>query len=254
MKITGRMFVWACASMVTAAIGCGGNDGLSTHGADGGAGAGGSSAGTAGASAGSAGASTGTAGASTGSAGAGTCGAVQPCGGNVVGSWKIVSACFIKDASLDASDICATASIRLTSVSAMGTIDYSAAGTYQANGTIAIGFQLAVPLSCFVTGDTCADLDASFAQEMQQDMTITSHSCAVSASSCVCTIGALQSNESGTYSTSGSVLTTTPTGGDASNDSYCVQGNTLHDLAVDMSMQTSMGMAKVQGDIVYTKQ
>lgn len=227
-------------ALIVGGLGCGGNDGLSPGGqggSDGGAGAGGGNGG-----AGAGGSNVGV-----------TCGAVQPCGGSIAGTWKVASACFAKDASLDASGICATASIQLTTISAVGSTSYGADGTYQTTGTIKIGLQLTVPASCFATGETCADIDMGFAQE-QQDMTITSHSCAMSGSSCVCTIESQQGDESGTYSTSGTTLTTTATGGQPSDDSYCVQGNMLHDLAVDMSMQTSMGMVTIQGDITSTRQ
>jgi hypothetical protein len=194
----------------------------------------------------------------SGGAGAGSCGTVQPCGGAVVGTWKVASTCVLDDSAFasDATDICATATIHTTSISSTGGVTYGGDGTYQSTGTITIDFQLTVPTSCFAPGETCADLDAGFTQEMQQDMTITSHSCAMSGSSCVCTLGSNQpTTDSGTYVASGTTLTTTPTGGQASADQYCVVGgNTLHDLAVDMSMQTSMGMAKIQGDLVLTKQ
>jgi hypothetical protein len=194
---------------------------------------------------------------SGGLASGGMCGDVQPCGGAVMGSWKIASICNNGDDLLagDASDICDAATIHLTSFTGTGTVTYKTDATYQQAGDIKIGFQLTVPMTCFATGETCADLDTGFAQENQPGMTITSHSCVVSGSSCVCTVATdNDATESGTYSTAGTTLTTTPTGGDASGDQYCIEGNTMHDMTVDMTMQTSMGTAKIVADIVLTKQ
>ena len=55
--------------------------------------------------------------------------------------------------------------------------------------------------------------------------------------------------ESGTYITSGTTITTTDSTGASSSSYYCVQGNELHMLQVDMTM----AMGKVQADIVMTK-
>jgi hypothetical protein len=187
----------------------------------------------------------------------GSCGTVQPCGGSVVGTWKVASTCVLDDSlfASDATDICATATIHVNNISAMGGVTYGAAGTYQDTGSLMFSLQLTVPMSCLATGETCSDLDTGFAQEMQQDMTLTSHSCSTSGTSCVCALAFNEpTTDSGTYSTSGTNLTTTATGSQASTDAYCVEGNTLHDIAVDMSMQTSMGKIKIQGDVVFTKQ
>jgi hypothetical protein len=50
-------------------------------------------------------------------------------------------------------------------------------------------------------------------------------------------------------------LSSTPTGGAVSTDSYCVKGNDLHSIGIDLSMPMgTMGMVKIAGDIVFTKQ
>jgi hypothetical protein len=183
----------------------------------------------------------------------GSCGTTQPCGGSVVGSWKLASTCVLDDSlfASDATEICPTAMIHVNSISGVGGVTYGADGTYQDTGSLSIGLQFTVPTSCLAAGETCSDIDMGFAQ----DTTITSHSCSMSSAACVCTVAMTEPvTDSGTYSTSGTNLTTTPTGGAASTDEYCVAGGTLHDLAVDMSMQTSMGKVKIQGDVVFTKQ
>lgn len=188
-----------------------------------------------------------------GSSDGGSCGTVQPCGGSVVGTWKVASTCVLDDSlfATDATDICATATIHVNNVSATGGVTYGADETYQDSGSITVGFQLTIPTSCLQAGATCSDVDASFAS----DSTVTSHSCATSGAACVCSIVMTDPmTDSGTYSTSGTNLTTTPAGGSASTDSYCIAGGMLHDLTVDMSMATAMGKVKIQGDVVFTKQ
>jgi hypothetical protein len=242
MKTTARFF---STVIVVGLLGCGGGGG----GPLGVAGAGGKTTGTGG-----------TGGAPAGSAGAGggptiggpTCGKVEPCGGNIVGTWKVENTCLANGGLvMDASDICAGATLATTSVTGTGTETFAADGTYHAMGTLSIGFKLTIPTSCFAPGKTCAGLTA----EEQAQPSVTSASCATVGPSCVCQLTGGAGDETGTWTTSGTTLTTTPTGGTASTDPYCVQGNELHDIAVDMSMPVgSMGMAKIVGDIVYTRQ
>jgi hypothetical protein len=193
-----------------------------------------------------------------GSGGGGSCGAVQPCGGSVVGTWKASQVCILDPslAGIDATAICATATVEITSVSATGTSTYGADLTYQTAGTEKFGFRLTIPGTCSLNGMTCADVDANFKQQMQQDPTITSASCATSGTACVCNeMVVLDSAETGTYATSGTALTTTPAGQAATTDQYCVQGTALHDILVDMTMPMGgIGTVKVAGDFVLTKQ
>ena len=56
-------------------------------------------------------------------------------------------------------------------------------------------------------------------------------------------------SETGTYTTSGTNITTTDSAGSSSISAYCVQGNELHMLQVDMTM----AMGKIQADLVLTK-
>jgi len=92
-----------------------------------------------------------------------------------------------------------------------------------------------VPASC-LNGGTCADLAA----ELAQSPTLQSSSCTGS-TTCVCPLVyvPIDVTESGTYTTSGSTLTTTPTAGTAGSTSYCVEGNRVHFL--DVQTITDMG-------------
>jgi hypothetical protein len=191
------------------------------------------------------------------STGGGSCGQVQPCGGAVVGSWQLSNTCILDSSFLgvDATAICPTATIALTKFGGTGGITYGADQTYHSTGTVSIDFKLTLPTTCFGVGKTCADLQTSYAQQMQTSPTIKSATCATSVSACVCQISTVQdATEAGTYATSGTRLSSTPTGGTVSTDSYCVQGNELHSIGIDMSMPMgTMGMAKITGDLVFTK-
>ena len=98
---------------------------------------------------------------------------------------------------------------------------------------------------------TCAQLDQSIQTVLTQSPgTYQSAHCSGS-SSCTCTfvLAPQTTSETGTYTTSGTTITTTDSTGTSSSSSYCVQGNELHMLQVDMTM----AMGKVQADIVLTK-
>jgi hypothetical protein len=248
MTTTMRVF---SVVIVAGLVGCGGGSGST-----GGAGAGGSSTGTGGKSAGGGGAG-GTAIGSGGAGGAkttggGSCGTVEPCGGSVLGTWKIENTCLLNGGLVaDASAICPTATLVSTAISGTGMATWAADGTYHASGTLAATFELTIPNSCFAPDKSCASVDA----EMRADPTVSSAGCATSGSACVCQFTTIDGDQSGTWSTSGTTLTQTPTGGSATSDPYCVVGNELHDIALDMSMAVgSMGMAKIVGDVVYTRQ
>jgi hypothetical protein len=239
MKTSKRFF---SVLLVAGALGCGGGSGITPSG---GAGAGGAQAGAGGTGAGGTGAGGQTMGPSS-------CGMVQPCGGSIVGTWQVENTCLVNGGLIaDATQICPTATIAATKVSGTGMETWANDGTYHAMGTLSFDFKLTIPLSCFAADKTCAGLGA----EMMADPTVTSASCSTVGASCVCQLSTTEGDETGTYVTSGTTLTTTPTGDTASTDQYCVRGNELHDIALDMSMPVgSMGMAKIVGDIVFLRQ
>jgi hypothetical protein len=209
--------------------------------------------GTTGGGAGTTGGGAGTTGGGAGSHG--SCGTVQPCGGAIAGVWKATSACIL-DASLvgdtGIKQICSTASIEVTSVNINGTSTFRADDTYASTGTLMIGLKLTMPLSCFSTGKTCADLQAAY----EQQGTFDAPTCNVLGTACICSLASTRDmSDSGTYSTSGAAITTTGTDGTPSTDQYCVKGSELHDIGIDMTMPMGpMGMAKIQGDFVFAKQ
>ena len=232
MKTAARIF---STVILAGVLGCGGGGGGTT----GGAGAGGAAAGSAGAG-----------GART--TGGGACGTVEPCGGSILGTWKIENTCLLNGGLVaDASAICATATLVSTGISGMGMVTWAQDGTYRATGTLSVAFKLTIPNACFAPDKNCAGVDA----EMRANATVTSTGCATSGTSCVCQFSSVVGDQTGTWSVSGTTLTQTPTGDTETMDPYCVVCDELHDIAFDMSMSVgSMGMAKIVGDVVYKRQ
>jgi len=174
-----------------------------------------------------------------------------------VGAWKFSSLCIFDGALLtfDATDICALATLTLRTVTGTGGITYAANGTYQSSRTLTSEFRLTVPAKCFSADKTCAGLNARYAEQMQTDPALVSAACATAASDCVCQLSTRSAvEESGTYATSGTTLSTTPTGGSPSSDRYCVQGQELHHIAVDLAMPMgATGVATITAADVFTK-
>jgi hypothetical protein len=144
---------------------------------------------------------------------------VVACGGDITGTWKVVSSCFSGAASTSDLD-CTGESIYVDSISLEATITFSA-GTYDESLTSSSAVStVTAPVSC-LGGAGCPTSVTTDAGE--------SATCSVSGSNCVCTetITGGQSTASGTYTTSGSMITVTPSGGSAATDGYCVQGSTL---------------------------
>jgi hypothetical protein len=192
---------------------------------------------------------------------AGSCGKVSPCGGSIVGTWKIQDAC-ANSASAPLADMeCSGETLQIGSLNASGTVTFNADMTYTVSVNESFSETLNTPTTCLTMGGatvSCSDLSATAsAAAMGLDGGMTKASCATAGSNCACTITASNEvdNETGTYTLSGNTFTTTPTGSMSSSMSsstgYCVQGNTLHVISMMMATGTSTGPS---GDIVATKE
>jgi hypothetical protein len=187
--------------------------------------------------------------------GGGSCGKVQPCGGNVVGNYSISGGCFDNAAlSMQLGMQCPGATVNISGLNVSGNGSFNTDLTYSITETISASLSETIPTSCLTTGGvtvTCAQLDQEIqAVLIQSPGTYQSAHCAGS-SACTCTfvLAPQTTSETGTYTTSGTTITTTDSTGSPSSGSYCVQGNELHMLQVDMTM----AMGKIQADIVLTK-
>ena len=196
--------------------------------------------------------------ASCGGDGGGSCGKVAPCGGNLVGSWTFTGACVTRagvmtDLAGDFASFCPTATVGAAAETASGMIAFNADASYAVDITQSASLTIDVPASC-IAGASCSAYAAAI--EAQGDPSIQSVSCQ-GTSVCVCTlVTAPQSmTDSGTYSTSGTVATlASVSGGGSTGGDYCAQGNELHLLTVDRTMNMGpMGQAIVDEDIVATK-
>jgi hypothetical protein len=167
----------------------------------------------------------------------GNCAEVMACGGDVTGTWKITSTCVSGANSTDIGT-CAGETLQVDSVDFEGTITFDTGGTYEESLTSgSVAETLTVPTSC-LGGAACtaSSSDAGI-----------SGVCGVSGSNCVCSVSISQTSNtaSGTYSTSGSMITVTPAGDTATSDGYCVQGNTLTLLGSVSTTMSASGSAAV---------
>jgi hypothetical protein len=199
---------------------------------------------------------------SCGSGGGGTCGTVQPCGGDATGTWKISTACISGDSvSTELSQltqVCPSATATLSDLTVTGTITFNADATYAEMLTESGTVHATVPASCLAQGGlplTCAQLPAliALASGMSGGPTV---SCTGS-STCSCTarIPVMTTSTSGTWSRAGTSITLMAADGTEDGGPYCVQGDQIHLISVDMTMSTGpMGTAKIVADLVGTKQ
>jgi hypothetical protein len=185
-----------------------------------------------------------------------SCGQVQPCGGSVVGNWKMLGGCI--DGAALAEDIatnCPGATLTISNLQIAGTLGFNADLTYNA-GSITESFTELETLPASCLGMTCAQLDAMLQTMLDPTNGIQSASCSGD-SVCTCRVNVRINamGESGTYSTAGNVLTLT-NGADGSIDTpqYCVQADLLHVVTLSTTMMTPMGMARIDSDLVAQKQ
>ena len=182
----------------------------------------------------------------------GGCGTESACGGDVVGTWQVSSSCLAVDASsMMGSMGCPGATTSASGTKITGTITYSADKTFTSNLTTSGSLVITLPASCLTQQGvtvTCAQLQQALNGTM--NATFSSATCTESGGGCACSVAlnAVTSNETGTYSTSGGVLTQTDTSGIPDDSNYCVQGGQLS-LAAGASAMSS----GVTGLVVFTK-
>ncbi len=188
---------------------------------------------------------------------AATCGKVQPCGGNVVGSWQVVNDCETDAgraafasifATMAAGSFCPAQTLRGFEPSGSGSFVFNADQTYSASIVFGANIDVNVPGSCTAglgCGEFGANIQAQIAAGTYQP-NVTAFSCS-GASDCVCReVLEIPQSETGTYATAGSSLTFTAVNGEVSNFSYCIEGTTAHFL--------SLSGTTIDSDLVATKE
>jgi hypothetical protein len=182
------------------------------------------------------------------------CAQVEPCGGDVVGSWSFAGACVNNAAaSVTLAAICPGASISVSSLAVSGSITFNSDLSYSGPSvSVSETATESVPLSC--TGQaSCAALGTSSNGMTATCSGTTVCTCRVSSSASGTAAGALGS--SGTYSISDTTLALQSSSSTSTMGSYCVQGTELHLVSVDATMNMGpMGMATITSDVVALKQ
>lgn len=178
----------------------------------------------------------------------GSCGKVQPCGGNLVGSYSISAACTTAPmGGMDFGFNCPEASVGTPALSVSGSASFNADLTYTMTTTASATAQVMFPPACLApqTGGitlTCDQIN-QLVPLLIANMpgTIQSATCA-GGDTCTCTVTLVPqtTSESGTYVTSGTSLTTTDSTGAVSSGGYCVQGNEVHYIQVDATMPSTI--------------
>src|SRR5262245_38713385 len=178
-----------------------------------------------------------------------SCLKVAPCGGDLVGEWRLEAVC-VKRATLEASfaasiagGFCPTQTLGTVTRGVSGSLVMNADLTFSMTATLTGSTDFTVPASC-LTGTNCAAVNASLQAELASHPEVLSASCSGSAS-CLChEVISVPVAGSGTYSTAGSGLTADPPLDDSQ---YCVQGDTVHFLT-----STMPGM--IDADLVAVRQ
>jgi hypothetical protein len=187
---------------------------------------------------------------------ASSCGDLQPCGGDLVGTWVPNGSC-VNTGSIQTQYMnllggecpsgTALSVVNATSNWAKVSSTFNDDGSYAGTSTFSASIQLLVPNACLVTRG-CADLDADLRATVDPAKGIVAASCLNAETACSCSITQSRPtiNEAGTYSVSGTTLTLTPTGGTPEDVPYCVSDGELHLIRIDSG-------GAIASDIVLVK-
>jgi hypothetical protein len=177
---------------------------------------------------------------SCGGGDSGSCSGATPCGGDLSPArYKIASYCSTIAGKVTSPSCPAGITVVSNSLTFTGTITFNADKSYQSVSQGSGSLVETIPAQCLTAGGmtvTCAQLNTFFRQG--------EGSCTGSGD-CTCTInfGGTPSSASGSYATSGTTLTLTPSGGTASQTQYCATPTSVTIISSSMgSMMSSMGM------------
>jgi hypothetical protein len=171
-----------------------------------------------------------------------------------VGTWTAAAACASASFVMDLQGSCPAGTISGVTATQSGSYVFNADLTYSIAVTGQLSYDAALTASCNPTGMSCAALAAAESALSGGKVTVT---CTGSSGSCNCHSSvAVTDTETGTYSVAGTVITLANSADGSSTDqSYCVQGNTLHILDLDTTTNMGpMGQATIVDDATYTKQ
>ena len=171
-----------------------------------------------------------------GSNGSDRCGEVQPCGGDVVGTWTWSRACPSAAAyTAQANGSCRGSVVNSISQDVGGTLTFNADLTFHfENATNTLATNNSFPIDCQAVA-TCAALDRHEANTTQSIDTTCTGTTTCTCDSRVSTFG---QTVTGTYSTAGTALTMV-LGTVATTGGYCVEGNRLHQITLGTNQSTN---------------
>ena len=195
----------------------------------------------------------------------GSCPDMGNCGGDIVGTWKIVTSCFdglSQAVSSGTSGSCNQETIDASQISISGTMSYKADGTFMQSLKLAGNLKVLIPASCLTVQGitiTCAQLNQAASSQASSSGKansglggpLTCSNAGGGACSCSEPLQGSSSNNAGTYSAKDGVLT--QTGSSSSND-YCVQGNRLYLQAHQNMSMGSTGQVALGSRMVLEKQ
>jgi hypothetical protein len=174
----------------------------------------------------------------------GQCAGDVTCGGNVVGTWDIISTCV--SGSPTSGEGCGVQSFDASNLRETGSITFDNDGTYSVTFVVSGKVEETITESCLSNGAisiTCDDFNTLLQTSVMKsaDGAIASASCHGVSVSCACSFefATKTMTESGTYIASGGTVTTTASGGSPEAQGYCVQGSIM--TVGSSSMSTFMG-------------
>ena len=179
------------------------------------------------------------------SVGTGTCGAFTPCGGSIVGTWRITAYCYNAGTSTSAS---CPGEIVSSHLQPSGTVTFASGGTYSTAMKMSGTIDFMYPASCLTSyGVTCAQLVTS-TNTADAGVSLSCNSNAAGDCTCAENLAGASSTEEGTYTTAGNTLTMTKTGSTSTPTptDYCALGSslTLHSTSSNSSGSATLVLAK----------
>jgi hypothetical protein len=188
----------------------------------------------------------------------GTCSSVAACGGDIVGTWKVVSVCGKATGTITGQGGC-TVGVSDIPLNASGTYTFNADGTYTTTASLSDSDAFTFGAACLSTNgvtQTCAQLASALMSSANPLATTSLWECSPTAvGGCSCTASVTASaTPSGTYTTAGNVLTETPTGLAAFALDYCVQDGSKLSIIGAPSMAIAMSGITGSADLMLTKE
>jgi hypothetical protein len=182
------------------------------------------------------------------------CDQVQPCGGDLIGTWNILGGCAnTVEETKELQSFCPGGAIRAFGMNMSGSITFNADLTFtRSDWKQTLVASETIPLSCVVGSTSCAELAAQSSTSSQTSST--QINCAGS-STCKCTVFDVETmpTDTGTYAVyTASLLVSGPLTGMSSQ--YCVEGTRLHMMQVSSTRTGPNLEAIVLSDIVAERQ